>query len=363
MHSNADNLHTDTEEESFSFTKMIGDWWDGIRFALGYWKLILLLGVIGGLLGLAYSFYKKPTYTARLSFVVEDAKGASGGGSIASALAGQLGFDIGGLAGTSGVLAGDNVTALLKSESLIRKTLRTSVQDSSATSLADMFADSYRLKEKWANTSEVNRRVNFPAAQTPLPRLEDSLLQVIIKKIGDEILSVGKPDKKLGFFEMQVTSRNETFSKIFCERLLKITTDFYVSTKTRRLVTNVTRLQRRADSLGAMLDQRTYSAAEASQLLLDANPAYSSPSVTAEISTRNKFIQSTVYAEIIKNLEVSKTSLIQETPTVQIVDNPELPLKKNRIKPVSSAAGGLMITMFLATLILAAFVGPAKRRK
>lgn len=34
------------------------------------WKVILFVGILGGLLGLAYSFTKKPIYTATLSFAM-----------------------------------------------------------------------------------------------------------------------------------------------------------------------------------------------------------------------------------------------------------------------------------------------------
>jgi hypothetical protein len=66
-------------------------------------------------------------------------------------------------------------------------------------------------------------------------------------------------------------------------------------------------------------------------MLLDLNPAYSNNQANAEISTREKYMQGTIYAEIVKNLEMSKTALIQETPTIQIVDEPLLPLKKNQL--------------------------------
>jgi hypothetical protein len=153
---------------------------------------------------------------------------------------------------------------------------------------------------------------------------------------------------------LQVTTRDEKFSQFFCERLLKITTDFYVDTKTKRLSNNVFRLQRRADSLGILLDKKTYSAAETNQFLLDANPAYSSPTVNAEISSRNKYIQSVVYSEIVKNLEASKTALIQETPTVQIVDYPELPLKENKLLWYVGALMGGLAGIAVATFFFAA---------
>jgi LPS O-antigen subunit length determinant protein (WzzB/FepE family) len=107
-------------------------------------------------------------------------------------------------------------------------------------------------------------------------------------------------------------------------------TSFYIETKTERIRKNIARLQERADSLGFLLNKKTYSAAEAASQTLDLNMAYTAPSVSAEISSRDKYMQSTVYAEIVKNLELIKTALAQETPTVQVLDNPELPLKKNK---------------------------------
>ena len=58
-------------------------------------------------------------------------------------------------------------------------------------------------------------------------------------------------------------------------------------------------------------------------------------------------VLSTIFSETVQNLEVSKTMLAQETPTVQVVDEPELPLKKNKLKyPVAMVAGAL-IGLFL----------------
>ncbi len=347
-----ENLNTthETEEEIFSFRSLIKNWQESILYALSFRKWLALAAISGGLLGIGYAWIIHTTYTAKLTFVVEESKGS--GGSVASALAGQFGFDIGGLSGSNGVLAGDNVLELLKSHTLIKKALLTPY-DSSNMSIADKYAEVYHWKEQWKSNAKVGKEIHFPVSQKQFSRLEDSLLHTIITRIEERELSISKPDKKLGVFVLQLTSRSERISQLFCERLLKITTDFYVDTKTKRLSNNVARLQRRADSLGVLLDKRTYSTAEANRVLLDGNPAYSSPSVDAEISTRNKYIQSTVYAEIVKNLEVSRTSLMQETPTVQIVDSPELPLKENK---TGFAFGGLvgLLTGFFSVLLLLA---------
>jgi hypothetical protein len=86
--------------------------------------------------------------------------------------------------------------------------------------------------------------------------------------------------------------------------------------------------------------------------LIDINPVYSTEAVSAEISSRNKLIQGTIYGEIVKNLEVSKTSLIQETPTVQIVDYPDLPLKRNRLQWYVGLIVGAAIMKFITALYL-----------
>ena len=64
--------------------------------------------------------------------------------------------------------------------------------------------------------------------------------------------------------------------------------------------------------------------------MLNLNPAFATAGVDLEISNRDKVMLSTIYGEVVKNLEISKTALIQETPTVQLVDQPELPLEKEQ---------------------------------
>ncbi|OYW81780.1 MAG: hypothetical protein B7Z27_01405 [Sphingobacteriia bacterium 32-37-4] len=223
-----------------------------------------------------------------------------------------------------------------------------------------MYANSYEWKKKWLKSSKVGSTIQFGVGIRKFSRTEDSLLQVIMKRIIEKELSIAKPDKKLGIFALEITTRNEAVSQQLCERLLKVTTDFYVDTKTRRLKGNVDRLQHRVDSLGRILNIKTYSAANANRQLLDGNPAFTAPEVSAEISSRDKLVQSTVFGELTKNLEASKTVLIQETPTVQVVDQPELPLKENTLKWWMGLLAGAAIGGFLGILYL---LNSAPKRK
>lgn len=350
------NISYDVETEpEFSFRQLFTTNFKIMKAAFQYRKLLLMGIAIGAILGLTYSFIKSKTYTAKLTFIVEDSKAS--GGSMVSALAGQLGFDIGSLSGGSGILAGDNVLELLKSESFIKKALLTNYSDSSdnGITLADQYANVYHWKEKWKNSEEVGKNINFYASQNKVPRTEDSLLQVMILRISEKELNISKPDKKLNIFEIDATMRDEKLTQLFCERLLKIVTDFYIDTKINRLRRNVERLQTRSDSIGRLLNKQTYESSNENKKLIDLNPAYSTSSVPAEITARDKMVLSTIYAEVVKNLEINKTALIQETPTVEIVDRPELPLKLNKVKWYAGLLQGCIagfIIVFFGVILL-----------
>ncbi|MFA6945776.1 MAG: lipopolysaccharide biosynthesis protein, partial [Pedobacter sp.] len=134
-------------EPEFSFKQIFDKRKEDILYL--WQNKIKLAGIciLGAGLGIAYAWYKPVTYTARLTFVVEEAKG--GGGSLLSGLAGQLGFDIGGISGTGGVLAGDNVQQLLRSHKMIKNTLLSPFGDSGSVSIADEYARTAELSEKW----------------------------------------------------------------------------------------------------------------------------------------------------------------------------------------------------------------------
>ena len=301
-----------------------------LKYVLQFKKSMALVVVIGGALGVLFAWSRPVTYTARLTFVIDDAKSSGGGG--LAAIAGQFGFNLDGIGGASGVLAGDNVQELLKSQRLIKETLLTPYDSAQTLSLADKYAQTYKLDEKWLKYSTDGKIIRFPLKAKGYTRIQDSLLHEITQLILGGEFGVAKPDKKLGFFEVNTTMRDERLSQLFCVRMIKQGTDFFITTKTGRLRSNVERLQLRADSIGVILNKKTYALSSANQTLLDLNPAYTSANANVDIKERDKIVLSTIFTETVKNLEASKTMLAQETPTVQIVDEPELPLKKNKAK-------------------------------
>jgi len=323
------------------------EWW---AYLLRKWWVIGIFGVIGAGLGLTYALLERAKYVAKLTFVLEDSN-ASGALAAYAGLASQFGIDLGG-GGSSGVFQGDNILEFLKSRLMIERTLLSPVDMAGKKqSLADLYAEIYHLDKAWASKPYL-KGINFPVglARTRFSLLQDSLLNVMHQRIVKTNLKVAKPDKKLSFIAVTCTTPDQVFSKLFTERLVKEAIDFYVNTKIKRSQTNVDKLQIAADSLEILLNRTTYSLAAARDL--NQNPARQVAAVGTEVQARDKMVLQTMYAEVVKNLELSKMAMAQETPIVQIVDAPILPLEKDRLGKLKGILLGGILGGFLTVIFL-----------
>jgi hypothetical protein len=334
-------------DDEISLKELIEKGRELFNYLLSKWAIILLAGILGGLVGFYFAWLKPVKYTAKISFVAEEGRSSSGG---LASLAGQFGLDLGGSSG-GGIFAGENLLIFLKSEGLIRETLLTTVDSTTATTLADRYAEVNELKKGWAKNNLIGPIDFSKYAKGEFPRKEDSLLQVLVGAIGKE-LSVTRPEKKATFVEVKTTTRDEQLSKLFTERLVQKGTERYVQSKIKIKAANVALLQKRADSLGALLNRNTYTAAAAQQVLVDVNPALRTAPVAAEISTREKMMIATIFGEVVKNLELAKFTLQQETPVIQVVDRSYLPLKKEK----ESKLKGLLLGGILAGFLTVGFL-------
>jgi hypothetical protein len=336
-----------TEEISLKYLIIkLQEWW---RFLLGKWIIISFAALVGAGLGMLYAFLQKPSYVGELTFVLEESKSGSLGSY--AGLASQFGVDLGG--GSSvGVFSGDNILEFLKSRLMVEKTLLSSVTTNrKEQSLADLYLEIYGFREKWEKDEEL-KKISFPLKEDrkDFTRIQDSLLNFIYQSIIKKNLTISKPDKKLGFLIVKLVSPNEIFSKVFTERLVKEAIDFYVDTKTKRSKTNVDALQAKADSVEILLNRKTYSAAASQDINL--NPARSMATVGTEMVSRDKVMLQTVYTEVVKNLEISKMTMAQETPIIQIIDTPILPLKKERFGKLKGVLAGGFLSVFFTTVII-----------
>lgn len=308
-------------------------------FFLSKWKTLLLAGVIGVVLGALVSIFKRPVFHAETSFVLEE--GDAGGISQMSGLASLVGVNLGSLGGTSGLFQGDNIMELYRSDRMLSETMLSPFNEDQL--LIDRFIEFEKLDKKWAS------KVDFSALDFSLPReqftvTQDSVVKEVAELIRDYQLSVAKPDRKLSIIQVSISSKDERFAKAFNEKLVEKVNAFYFETKTKKTGENLAILQGQADSVRSILDESIGAFASATDRVPNVNPLLSS--ATIESKKRQIDVQATgaVYQEIVKNLEIAKVNHRNNSPLIQIIDSPRLPLKRSEIRLVKGMVlGGIIV--------------------
>jgi len=323
----------------------------GRKYLLMNWKVIIVAVTIGGALGLAYSLIKKPVYLAQLSFALQD-DNSSGGFSSALGLASQFGVDLGGGSGSS-TFSANNMLELMKSRSMVENTLLTPVNiNGKKETLAELYITFRELRGRW-NEPEL-KNIHFPVDQprSKFSLKQDSILWTLYKTITDKNLDVEKLNKTESLNTIKVESTNELFSYYFAEVLVKTVSDFYIDTKTKKSAQNVLILQHQADSVRRELNSAITGVAVTGDVNPNPNPSLQIirvPSLHRQVDVQANTV---ILAELVKNLELSKVSLRKETPLIQIIDRPILPLEKKKIGKILGFVLGGFLVGFLTVLYL-----------
>jgi len=321
-------------------------------YLLSQWKILFLMVVIGSSLGVAYSYIKKPIYTATLSFALEDEKSGGGlGGAIG--LASSLGLDLGGSGGGS-VFAGANLTELFKSRSMVEQTLLTSVLAGIDTiSLAEMYIRNEGWRDKWNDKPKFKDIQFIPNTDRKyFTRVHDSILGVVYSDLSKNGLMVAQKDKKVSIISIDVISTNELFAKYFSEALAKKVSDFYVDSKSKKSRLNMAILERQTDSIRRELNGAITGVAIANDNTFNLNPALNvrrAPSARRQVDVQ---ANTAILTELVKQTELAKVTLRKETPLIQVVDRPILPLPKERFGKAKGIILGGILAGMLTVLVL-----------
>jgi hypothetical protein len=337
-------------QDEISLKELIEKGKEWFSYLLSQWKIIVLAGFIGAVLGVGYSLSKKPIYTATLSFALEDEKGGGLGGALG--LASSFGFDLGG--GGGSVFSGSNLTQLFKSRQMVEKTLLSPVTvNGKVISLAEMYIQNNEWREGWAKKPAFAKLEFLPNAnREKFTRVQDSIMGVMYTNLSKTGLSVGQKDKKIDIISIDVVSTNELFSKYFCEALAKKVGDFYVATKTKKARANMAILQKQTDSIRGELNGAITGVAVANDNTFNLNPALNvrrAPSARRQVDVQ---ANTAILTELVKQTELAKVALRKETPLIQVIDKPILPLAKERFGKAKGIVLGGFLAGFLAIFSL-----------
>jgi hypothetical protein len=333
-------------DNDINFNDLIFKLKDWAKYFATKWIILLVVGIMGAVAGFVCRYFIKPMYVAEVSFALEE----KGTGNPYAGIASQFGID---LASEGSAFSGDNSLELIKSRRMIEETLLTSVKvDGQDQLLINRFIQFSPVCEDWPDKprvaevkySEKEPRENFTV-------LKDSLLKIISRDIGKNCLTVSKPDKKLNVVHVKCKAEDEIFAKYFVERLVQTASDFYIETKTRKSKMNVNLLENRVDSVRRALDSEIYGAAIYKDQNINVFRAQGS--VQSARKQMNVQILSTMYGELIKNLELAKFTLMREEPVFQIIDYPILPLDNERVSKKTALVSGGAIAFIIALMYFA----------
>ena len=318
-------------------------------FLFSKWKTIVLAGIIGALLGLGYSFTKKPVYTATLTYALEDGK-ASGGG--IGNLASSFGVDLGGSGGNNGAFSGANLMELFKSRTMVEKTLLSPVTFNNTTiSLAEMYIQEKKWRKTWNEKQKFKNLQFFPNAdKTKFTRVQDSIFGVIYNDLSNSALTVEQKDKKIAIGTITFKGTNEYFAQQFTLALTQTVTNFYIETKSKRAKENMDILVRQTDSIRGELNGAITGVAVANDNTFGLNPALNVKRVPSARRQVDVQANTAILTEIVKQAELAKVTLRKETPLIQVIDQPILPLQKVKFGKAKGIVLGGILGGFLVVL-------------
>ncbi|AFL83563.1 uncharacterized protein involved in exopolysaccharide biosynthesis [Belliella baltica DSM 15883] len=313
-----------------------------INYFLGQWKLILGIVLLGGILGAVISIVKKPVYLAETSFVLEESDMGGMGGM--SGLASLVGVNLGSLGSSSGLFQGDNIMELYRSDNMIDKALLSPFDEESL--LIDRFIAFNKLQKKWKSKVDLSA-FDFSIERASFSVTQDSVVKEITKLIRKDHLGVNKPDRKLTIIKVSIQSKDEAFSKVFNETLVEKVNGFYFETKTKKTAENLQILQTQADSVRKILDESLVAYANTADRIPNPNPLLQSGTVDARKRQIDISAASSVYSEIVKNLEIARVNHRNNSPLIQIIDSPRFPLQRIEIKLKKGIVFGAAIAFIM----------------
>ena len=288
---------------------------------------------------------KEKTYTAELTFVVEEENVASPLSSM-SGIASQFGFDVFG--GGTSTFSQQNIMQLLKSRGVISKTLLEDITiNNQKDYIIEHYISLYEKKSLWINSDLNNLGLSFSSALT---QAHDSIISLAWEEIVEQSLHVDIKNDETNIISLSFTSSNENFSKLFAEKLISQMSMMYVEYKTKQASNTIDFLQSRSDSVFSELEssEREYARIkDINQRIIKASGRLKELQLM-----RNVEVLNTMYLEIIKNLEIAKMTLLNQTPIIQIIDRPILPLKDNSVSKLLVVIISIFISLILSIIYL-----------
>lgn len=307
--------------------------------------LIIVFSFLLGVLGIFYSIYKKDVYSAHLTFVIDESQDAGGLGAI-SGMANQFGFNLGGAG--NGTFSQTNIQVIITSRRVVEEALLKSVNiDGNEVLLINHHIDFNEYRKDWKNTPIED--IYFTNNRSEFTLQHDSILGLAFESLTNGNIFTTIEDES-NIVKISCESKNEDFAKLMIESLADKLEEYYTIFETAKSKNTLDFLANRADSVLIELKAAEYRFAA----YKDANfGVQRAKGLLEEIRLkRDVEILNIMYGEIVKNLEISKFTLLNNKPLLNIIDSPTLPLEVKKLSItlafiLFSIFGGILISFYV----------------
>lgn len=281
---------------------------------------IIVFSFLFFVIGLLYAFQSANRYNAELTFVVE---GEGSPLSNLAGIAGQFGLDFSRNSG-EGIFSQGNIIELLKSRGVIVSTLMKSARVNNDTKLLiEHYLEINKIKEYWDESGF--KEISFYDNST---YIHDSISGVIWLDIIASNLTVDIRSEGANIITLSYISSSEEFSRAFVEQLIDEMSKMYTAHQTAQANNTLDFLQDRADSVFSELkiaEQEFARMKDINARIIKASGRLKELQLMRRVEVLNA-----MYLEIVKNLEISKLTLLKKTPIINIIDKPILPLPDDK---------------------------------
>lgn len=318
-------------------------------FVLSKWKIILLIVFIGVGIAVTNNLLSKKIYTADCTFTLDEGS---------SSKASMGGLALLGIATPSegGIFQGKNLIWLYSSRLMLEKTLLAPVDSGRKEKL---FVDWFLSIDKQGKKiiSEPGYKVKFSAGDEPshLSKEQNIIMGFAIATIKNNYLKILETKNTDNFITVSIKATDELFAKQFCERIVATVNDFYIDTKTKKMRTEIEMLQNKTDKFKTAMTSSMYKTASATDNTPYPNLTRQILQVAPQKSGVDVQVSSALYIEMARNLEANKMNLAKETPLIQVIEEPILPLPSSVTPVYLAAVYGAFIAGFIAILMLTVY--------
>ena len=288
-------------------------------------KKIFITTFLFALIGyILETFIRNEEYQADLTFVVEEEAVGSGGMSSAIGIASQFGFDLG--SGGGSTFTQSNIIELLKSRKAVASVL---LKEKKIGKEKALLIEHYlKINDLWNDLVIDNHNINH--FQDGITQHHDSIINLVWQEIIDNHISVHMPSDDANIIQLSFISSNQEFAKFMVEELIVKMSKMYVEHQTSQANNTLNFLSNRADSVFYELElaEKEYARIkDINQRIIKSSGRLKELQLLRDVEVLNS-----MYLEIMKNLEVSKLTLLNNTPIINIIDKPVLPLEQKNLK-------------------------------